>query len=443
MAGLRELLERAEALPVEERRAAILGWARELDDAQALAQLFDWRENWARRDQLTPPGDWLTWLILSGRGWGKTRTGAEYVIEQARAHPGWRFALVARTAADVRDTLVEGESGILACSPPGFVPLYEPSKRRLTWPNGFRATTFSADEPDALRGPQHHGALADELASWKYAQDTWDNLQFGLRLGRRPRVVVTTTPRPIKIIRELMADPTTHITRGATYDNAANLASTQLDKFRARYEGTRLGRQELYGEVLDDVPGALWARARIEELRVREAPRMRRIVVAIDPAVSAKENSDETGIVAVGKGQDGHLYVLADETCRETPLGWARKAIELYRRLDADRIVAEVNNGGDLVETTLRTVDKRIPYRAVRASRGKRVRAEPISALYEQGKAHHVGAFPALEDQMCMFTADGYIDEDASPDRLDAMVWGATELWPQGVGAAATEALAQ
>jgi phage terminase large subunit-like protein len=397
----------------------------DLSDKEAEALLYDWRGIWARPDQVTPPGEWLTWLILSGRGWGKTRTGAQWVIENARAHPGWRWSLIARTAADVRDTMVEGESGLIACSPPDFTPEYEPSKRRLTWPNGFIATTFTAEEPDALRGPQHHGAWADELASWKYLEDTWDNMQFGLRLGERPRVLVTTTPRPVKVLRELMADPTTVITRGSTFDNAANLAAPQLAKLRAKYEGTRLGRQELNGEVLDDVPGALWTRAIIDAARVKKAPELVRIVVAIDPAVTSGEESDDTGIIVIGKGTDGHLYVLADRTCHLSPDAWARRAVVAYDEFRADRIVGEVNNGGDLVEHTIRTVRKTLPFNAVRASRGKRVRAEPVSALYEQGKVHHVGSFAELEDQMCTFLPEG---NEKSPDRVDALVWGAAEL---------------
>jgi phage terminase large subunit-like protein len=409
----RDLLQQIEAEPDPKTRA-LLG---------AMAH-FDWNRR-ARPEQLAPADEeWLTWLILSGRGWGKTRTGVEWVSRIAKEHPGWRIALVARTAADVRDTMVEGESGVLACSPPWFRPTYEPSKRRLTWPNGAMGTTFSADEPDALRGPQHHAAWADELASWKYAEDTWDNLQFGLRLGRMPRVVVTTTPRPIKIVRELMADPTTRITRGATYDNAANLAASQLAKFKKKYEGTRLGRQELHGEVLDDVPGALWNRKMLDALRVRERPELVRIVVGVDPAVTSGEDSCDTGIVAAGKGINGHLYVLEDRSCHLSPDGWARRSVVLYDDLRADRIIGEVNNGGDLVELTVRTVRQNVSYQSVRASRGKHVRAEPIAALYEQGKVHHVGAFAELEDQMCTYLPGGGV----MADRMDALVWALTEL---------------
>lgn len=408
------------SLAPEARAKAI----RSLSEEEAQALLFDWPA-WARPEQLEPEGDWLTWLILAGRGFGKTRTGVEWTIKTARDNPGCRIGLVARTAGDVRDTMVEGESGILACSPPGFRPEYEPSKRRITWPNGTLATTFSAEEPDALRGPQHMHAWADELASWKYPQETWDNLQFGLRLGVRPRVVVTTTPRSIALVRELLSDSSTHTTRGSTFDNAANLAPTQLAKYRKKYEGTRLGRQELHGEVLDDVPGALWTRKILEDHRLRAAPELVRVVVGVDPAVTSGEDSCDTGIVAAGKGVDGHFYVLADRTCHLSPDGWARRALIALDEFEGDRIVPEVNNGGDLVTHTIRTVRKNAPIRAVHASRGKRVRAEPIAALYEQGKVHHVGAFAELEDQMCTFLPEG---NEESPDRVDALVWAITDL---------------
>ncbi len=393
---------------------------------ELLALRYDW-PTWARPEQLPPDdGEWSTFLYLAGRGAGKTRSASEWVRKMAREHPGCRVAVVARTAADGRDVCIEGESGLLTVHPPSERPLYEPSKRRVTWRNGSQATAYSADEPDLLRGPQHHFAWADELATWQRAQETWDNLQLGLRLGDRPRCVVTTTPRPIPLIRELLKRPTTVVRRGSTFDNAANLAPSALAEFRARYEGTRLGRQELHAELLDDVPGALWTRAMLDDNRVKAAPdELVRIVVAVDPAVTSGEDADETGIVAAGRGKDGHLYVLADRSCRLSPDGWARRAVHLFRDLKADRIVAEVNNGGELVEATLRTVDRHVPYRAVHASRGKRVRAEPIAALYEQGKVHHVGGFPELEDQMCTFLPEG---NEKSPDRVDALVWALTEF---------------
>lgn len=363
--------------------------------------------------------------MLAGRGFGKTRTGAELVRAKVEAGEATRVALVGQTAADVRDVMIEGESGLLSVCPPWFEPKYEPSKRRLTWPNGAIATAYSADEPRQLRGPQHDFAWADELASWS-TPEAWDQLMFGLRLGADPRVIVTTTPRPTKAIRDLLVDPTTVITRGSTYDNRANLAPAFFEQIIRKYEGTRLGRQELHAEVLDDVPGALWTRAMLDATRARTSPpELTRVVVAIDPAVTSGEDSDETGIVTVGKDAAGEYHVLADRSCRMTPDGWARRAVTAFDEYNADRIVAEVNNGGDLVEATLRTVRRNIPYAKVHASRGKRVRAEPIAALYEQCRVHHYGDLAQLEDQMVTFTPDGM---DGSPDRVDALVWGLTEL---------------
>ncbi len=379
---------------------------------------------WARPEQLAPPGAWRAWLILSGRGWGKTRSGAEWVRGQVEVGRSKRLALVGATAADTRDVLVEGESGILATSPPWARPVYEPSKRRRTWPNGALATLYSADEPDRLRGPQHDGAWADELAAWRYP-DAWTQLQFGLRLGDDPRVVVTTTPRPTALVRDLARAKTTIVSRGSSYENAANLAPAFLDELKRRYENTRLGRQEIFGDILDDNPGALFRRTDIDGARVRRAPPLVRIVVAIDPAVSHDENSSETGIVVAGLGDDGHAYVLDDCSGILTPAAWAKRAIDVFYDHGADRIVAEVNQGGALVEANLRTVDARVPYKAVRASRGKAVRAEPVAALYEQGKVHHVGVLIALEDQMCGWDPT---TAEKSPDRMDALVWALTEL---------------
>lgn len=383
---------------------------------------YDW-ERLARPNQLPPPGDWQTWLFLAGRGTGKTRAGAEWVRVRARGNPAARIALVAPTAADARDVMVEGQSGILACSPTDFRPHYEPSKRRLTWPNGAQATTYSADEPDRLRGPQHTDAWVDELAAWQ-RPETWDMLQFGLRLGADPRCVVTTTPRPVRLVRELMESKTTAITRGTTYENRANLAPAFFERIVAKYEGTRLGRQELNAELLEDNPFALWQRQRIEELRVEAAPPLSRVVVAIDPQAGDGENSAETGIVVAGVGHDGHAYIVADRTVRGSPDAWARAAVLAFHSFDADRIVAEINQGGAMVEHTIRTVEPHIPYRGVTASRGKQIRAEPVAALYEQGKAHHVGAFPDLEDQLVNWVPGA----EESPDRLDAMVWAVTDL---------------
>jgi phage terminase large subunit-like protein len=395
-----------------------------LTPQQKVEHLYRWTF-WARDNQLTPEGDWQVWLLLAGRGFGKTRTGAEWVRAEVEAGRRHQLALIAPTAADVRDIMIEGESGILRTSPPWFRPEYEPSKRRLTWPNGATATTYSAEDPDQLRGPNIDGAWCDELAAWKYAQETWDMLMFTLRAGDNPRAVVTTTPRPTKIVRELVASSTTHVTKGRTYDNVANLAPTFIKRITAKYAGTRLGRQELDAEILDDNPGALWKREEmIEARRVRNLPdNLIRIVVAIDPAVTHGEESDETGIVVAAVGEDRHGYILEDCSLRASPDGWATAAVTAYHKYRADRIVAEVNNGGEMVEHTVHTVEANIPYTAVHASRGKLTRAEPIAALYEQGKVHHVGTFPALEDQMCSWTPG-----EKSPDRMDALVWALTAL---------------
>lgn len=407
------------SLPAEQRRALL----DEFTDDELETLEYEW-PYWARPSQLPPPGDWRVWLLLAGRGFGKTRTLAEWVRDRIESGRSGRMALVAPTAADVRDVIVEGESGILAVCPPWNRPLYEPSKRRLTWPNGAIATTYSADEPDRLRGPQHDAAACDEIAAWRYPE-TFDMLMLGLRLGNDPRALAATTPKPVRLVRELLAAGTTSVTRGSTYENAPNLAPAFLTQITAKYEGTRLGRQELNAELLDDVPGALWTRKVLDDLRTVQVPDLQRIVVAVDPAVTSGEDADETGISVAGLGVDGHGYVLGDLSCRMSPEGWARRAVNAFREHRADRIVAEVNNGGDLVERVIRTVDVSVAYKAVHASRGKRVRAEPIAALYEQGKVHHVGAFADLEDQMCAYTPDGY---DGSPDRLDALVWALTEL---------------
>jgi predicted phage terminase large subunit-like protein len=400
----------------------------DLSDDAVADLLHDWGF-WARPDQIPPPGDWRTWLILAGRGWGKTRTGAEWVRAEVEAGRRGRIALIGATAADVRDVMVEGESGLMSTARPTFRPTFEPSKRRVTWPNGAIATTYSADEPDRLRGPQHDGGWADELAAWR-RPETWDMYLFGLRLGTDPRTVVTTTPRPTSTIKELVAAPTTHPTRGATYDNLENLAPAFAEQIIRKYEGTRLGRQELLAEILTDTPGALWTYALLEDRR--PAPDCTRVVVAIDPAVTSGEDSDETGILVCGLGSDGRGYVLADRSCRLSPDGWARRAVHVYDEYRADLVVAEVNNGGDLVEQTIRTVRRSIPYRKVTASRGKQVRAQPVAALYEQGKVSHVEVFAELEEQLTTWTPES----GTSPDRLDALVWAMTELMVKGGNAA-------
>jgi predicted phage terminase large subunit-like protein len=412
---------------------------------------FLW-EFWGRPNQFAPEGDWSTWLILAGRGFGKTRTGAEWVrasmCGKTPLAPGrWRhIALIAETAADARDVMVgDGKttsdpragSGLLQIHPKEFRPLYEPSKRRLTWPNGAMASIYNGTEPDQLRGPQHDAAWCDELAKWQYAKDAWDQLQFGLRTGMNPQVCITTTPRPIQLLRDIIKDPDSIVTRGSTFENRSNLAAKFLSVIQRKYEGSRLGRQELYADLLEDMEGALWKRARIDALRVKlpDVPPIERIVVAIDPNASSQEDSNECGIVCAGLGVDGHGYVLDDVSGVMAPAEWATKAIDLYHQRRADRIVAETNNGGEMVENTIRMIDQNVPYRGVWASRGKITRAEPISALYEQRRVHHVGPFPMLEDQMCAFTVDfnrremGY-----SPDRVDALVWALTELMIEGEG---------
>jgi phage terminase large subunit-like protein len=426
------LIESLASLPEAARLEAIAC----LSNEQAEQFLFEWRQ-WARPQQIAPDGDWQTWLVLAGRGFGKTRTGAEWVRERIKAGVG-RIALIAPTASDARDVMVEGESGLLSVcwagdqtlkGKPLGRPIYEPSKRRVTWANGAVATLFSAEEPERLRGPQHEAMWCDELAAWKYLRETWDMAMFGLRLGESPQVCITTTPKPLRVLKEIVTASGTKITRGATADNRANLAPAFLSKIVAKYEGTRLGRQELNAEILEDVQGALWSRDEIDRNRRTKYPELRRIVVAIDPAVSTNEGSDETGIIVAGVDDDDHGYVLADYSGRYTPEEWARKAVYAYETWSADRVVAEVNQGGDMVESTLRMAAPNIPYRAVHASRGKVTRAEPVSAIYEQSRVHHVGSFPDLEDQMCSFTIDYDRKKNKmSPDRLDALVWAMFDL---------------
>lgn len=404
---------------------------------------------WARPNQVAPVGNWLTWVILAGRGFGKTRCGSEWVRAMVcgptplAAGRAKRIALVAETAADARDVMVEGDSGILGVHPKGFRPIYEPSKRRLTWPNGATATLFNATEPDQLRGPQHDLGWCDELAKWRYAQETWDMLQFGLRLGDDPRQLITTTPRPIQLLKRIMVDPRTVTTRGSTYENAANLARTFLENIKIKYEGTRLGRQELDAEVLDDVPGSLWTREGLDKTRRKRGdklPDMQRIVVAIDPAgksqeTAISEGTAETGIMVCGLGVDGRGYVLDDQTCSLSPNGWARRALAAYDLYRADAIVVETNQGGDMVKMAIHSVRPGVPVIEVHASRGKVTRAEPIAALYEQGRVSHVGTFADLEDQMVLFTPLGIAGETTG-DRVDSLVWGMTQLFPSIVNKA-------
>jgi phage terminase large subunit-like protein len=396
------------------------------EQAAAITARAKWKAT-ARPDQITPEGDWSTWVILAGRGWGKTRTGAEDAAWAGLSNPGWRIAVVAPTSADARDTCIEGDSGLINVLPREAVQTWNRSLGELILVNGTRYKTFSADEPERLRGPQHHRAWADELAAWRYPE-AWDQLMFGLRLGQHPQAVVTTTPKPTPLVKSLVASPSSRVTRGSTFDNAANLAPSALAMLKAKYEGTRLGRQELDAEILGDLPGALWSMASLDAYRLREAPPMGRIVVAVDPAVTATEASDEHGIIVAGLSEQRGI-VLEDASLQGSPHEWARRAVSLYRSWGADAIVIEVNQGGDMVAHTIRTIDPNVKIKEVRASRGKHVRAEPIAALYEQGRVAHVGAFPALENQMTQMTTSGF-EGEGSPDRVDALVWALTELFP-------------
>ena len=390
-------------------------------------ELLPWREI-ARPEQLMPEGDWFTWAFIAGRGAGKTRSAAEAVIEVAKI-PNLRIALVGRNPADVRDVMVEGDSGILACAR-GMQLEYEPSKSRLTFPNGTKCYIYSAEVPSKLRGPQHHFAWADELSSWNDAHkgdavDTaWNNLVLGLRLGQKPQVIVTTTPKNNRLTKTIMQRASTIITRGSTYDNLDNLAPVFREQVLSSYEGTRIGRQELMGELLEDIEGAMWSNKMLEEALVDSVPDMARIVVAIDPSGGDGEGNDEQGIIVAGKGVDGLYYVLDDRSCKLTPQGWASRAVAAYHEYEADKLVAEKNFGGDMVAAIIKQVDTNVAFKMVTASRGKMQRAEPVAALYEQGKVKHVKGLEKLEAQMTNWTpSDG-----SSPDRMDAMVWALTEL---------------
>ncbi|RWR10895.1 DNA-packaging protein [Paenirhodobacter populi] len=397
-------------------------------------------EFWALPHQLPPEGAWKSWVIMGGRGAGKTRAGAEWVRAQVEgAGPGdpgraRRVALVGETFDQVRDVMIFGDSGILACSPPDRRPEWEAGRRRLVWPNGAVATAFSAHEPEALRGPQFDAAWVDELAKWKKAGETWDMLQFALRLGDHPQQVITTTPRNVGVLKAILNNPSTVVTHAPTEANRAYLAASFLEEVTARYGGTRLGRQELEGVLLDDVEGALWTTAGLETARVEAAPELDRIVVALDPSVTGNAGSDECGIIVAGavtRGpvQDWRVWVLDDCTARGRPTDWARAAIAAMETWGAEKLVAEVNQGGDLIETVLRQIDPLVPFRALRAARGKAARAEPVAALYEQGRVRHLrgGRLGTLEDQMCRMTTRGF-EGRGSPDRVDALVWAVSEL---------------
>ena len=390
----------------------------------------DWLET-ARDKQLQPKTDHYIWMILAGRGWGKTRTGAQDIVLYALRNPNSQCAVVAPTAGDLRRVCFGGNSGILSIVPKECYLVssdqkgYSSSTTEMRLYNGSKITGYAASEPDRLRGPQFHRAWCDEVAAWRYPE-AFDQLMFGLRLGEKPQCIITTTPKPSKLIKDLFSRKDTFVTSGNTFENEENLADSALAMLKEKYEGTTLGRQELYAEIIEDLDGALWNNALIDEARLPEDTEkdLTQIIVAIDPAVTNNEDSDETGIVVVGKDLNNEYYVLEDVSGKYSPDTWAKKAINCYYEWDADRIVAEVNNGGDLVERLLRGIDENIPYRSVRATRGKMVRAEPIAALYEQRRVHHIGYFPELESQMC-----SYIGETKpSPDRLDALVWAMTEI---------------
>ena len=384
---------------------------------------------------LAPNGEpWLTWLLIGGRGAGKTRAGAEWISAQVRGERPFatskagHIALIGESEHDVREVMIEGPSGVLAAHRRHQRPVWVPSRRRLEWDNGAVAYAFSAEDPESLRGPQFDCAWADELAKWRYAEAAFDMLQFGLRLGDNPRQLITTTPRPIALIRRLIADTSTAVTHAPTKNNAYFLSPAFLRNVMARYADTRLGRQELDGEIIEDRADALWSRTMLESCRVRDAPPLNRIVVGVDPPASSGKRADACGIVAAGISDEGAIFVIADDTVSgATPAVWAAKAVALYRRVEADALVVEVNQGGEMVRTVIHEVDAGVPVTPVRATRGKWLRAEPVATLYAQGRVHHAGAFPALEDEMCDFGVSG-LSSGRSPDRVDALVWAISSL---------------
>ncbi len=408
------------------RRALVL---KETDDDDCTAVEKHWPFT-ARDEQLAPPGKWRVWLMMAGRGFGKTRAGAEWVRSKVEDDPKARVALVGATMAEARAVMVEGESGLLAVSAPGKRPKWEPSLNRLRWPCGAMATLHSAAEPDGLRGRQFSHAWCDEIAKWPFGLAAWDNLAMALRLGDKPRAMATTTPRPVPLIRALVARRGVRVTRGRTADNRRNLSADFLAAMQEIYGGTRLGRQELDGELIEEADGALWSRDLIERCRVRAAPDLVRVVIGVDPPAGASGTSDACGIVVVGLDGQGHGHVLEDASVQGlTPEGWAGAVAAAAARHGADRVIAEANNGGAMVESVLRAADATLPVKLVHASRGKVARAEPVAVLYERGRVHHVGAFPALEDELAGLTIDGrYVGPGRSPDRADAAVWALTAL---------------
>jgi phage terminase large subunit-like protein len=420
-------------LPDDIRWAAL----RSIEDNAVARLAYTW-EGWARDDQLAPGATetgaaWRTWLVLGGRGAGKTRAGAEWVRARALGAPhsllrARRIALVGETIGQVRSVMIEGLSGLLSIHAPHERPKFEVSRNELLWPNGTIAQMFAADDPDSLRGPQFDAAWCDELCKWRRPERAWDNLQFALRLGLAPQCVVTTTPRPIALLTQIMNDATTVTNRSRTADNAANLAPAFLAEMQRRYADTPIGRQELEGEIVEDRMNGLWKRHWLSQARLAARPELRRIVVAVDPPVTSSAGADSCGIVVAGLGVDGRGYVIGDRTIQgRDPATWAHAAVAAYHDYQADRIVVETNQGGDLVVQVFKGIDANLPVKKVHASRGKYLRAEPISALYAEGRVAHVGEFPELERQMCDFAADG-LSNGKSPDRLDALVWALTEL---------------
>lgn len=405
----------------DSKRAKLLG---ELTPAQKAMLRYDWKF-WARPKQRPPSGPWTIWVVLAGRGFGKTRTGAEYFREVAETRPNGRGMLLGMTPADARDVMVRGSSGILSVCPPWNYPNYEPSKNALTWPNGFKAHIRSAHAPDKVRGPEQELLWADEVSAWpaKKGKEAWDNAMLGLRVGERPQAIVTMTPKPIPLVKEILDHPSTVRTSGSTYENRANLAPSFYETVLKRYEGTNLGRQEIYAELLEEAENALWKRSLIDKHRVKEAPDFVRGVVGVDPSGGVVE----TGIVGAGIAKDGHVYVVADASDKATPAAWGRAVLGVYTQQRLGEVVGEKNFGGDMVqhviESAARERGQTVRYKHVIASRGKIVRAEPVVALYEQGRVHHVGTFPQLEAEMTM-----WVPGEPSPNRLDALVWAITEL---------------
>ncbi len=415
------LMERLVRLPQREREVVL----QSLPEAARLDAISDWRWQ-ARPSQVAPDGDWSIWLIMAGRGFGKTRAGAEWVTEMALTRPGCRIALVGATAHDVQSVMLEGESGLRGVARHGFAPIYKASRKELHWPNGSMGCLFSAVEPDSLRGPQFDFAWCDEIAAWPKPKAAWDNLRLGMRLGERPQVVVTTTPRPLHLLQQLLQDPMVRVSRGSTYDNRANLPATYLGDLQASYGQTALGRQEVMGELLESREGTLWSRDGIEACRMVHPGPFRRVVIGVDPPAGP----GGCGIVVVALDAGGVAHVLADASVSAvSPDVWAAAVVSAWHRYDADRIIAEINNGGRMVEACLRAQGHQLPIKTVVATRGKSARAEPVSVLYSSGQVKHAAAFPELEDEMCgLLAGGGYVGPGQSPDRADALVWALTEL---------------